>query len=261
MIGALGQALSGASAPASAPAPPFDPNTIPGVVFYLQTDNAVDDGAGACSSIDSLITGAAAFAQPTPGNRPTINTTAFPGHKVLECPDTATRFLRRTSAPMFGAFNGTGAISLGAFLYPNTPTFALSEFMLARQAAAPTSNRHRVLNVTPTFGCDLGRSGSAGTAGSTTYTRGGTVANAAWQLLGFNYATNAYELFVNGVSQGITPGGTLRTLANIDEMNLGSPNGGGSNNKWLCGGWFASTQPLNAAWQATILAAYQASFA
>lgn len=265
MMGSMGAALAAAASPGQA-TPAFDPSTIPSIKYFAQTDNAIDDGAGKCASIASLVGASEVFDQPSAGNRFTLNTSIISGHTVLRTTNTdfpgttyTGQLQRLASGSLFGQFSAVSSC-IGLYIrFEHTNGLSNTPYNI-RENAAPTSNRIRVSTLVPNTGGQATYVRTqAGTGTTYTLTPSPALPLNTWLFLAWNYnaSTGAVRFYIDAVLK-LTVAGTARSPVNLDSLTVGQL--GGTNAIAAIGGFFGCTQELEAADQLAVFDGYRSMF-
>lgn len=228
----------------------FDPSAIPGVRMFIQSDNAVDDGTGRCSSIASLVGAGESLIQATANNRYAINTTSIPGHITLASRDTGggtyQGSLSLIDAALFGAFNGAVSCYFGLYVrLVSGASPSISNFIYLRDSAASTANRARVTVLSETA-ASYGRT-AAGTA--TAWNIPTTNPVDTWFYASWNYnALTGDVRYYRNTTLIATVAGTPRSAVGMNSIGI-SETGGATSHRFILGSIVLCTQELSDAEQ------------
>ncbi len=228
-------AVSSSLAVLSGPAP-FTPESVAGMQYALQTDNAVNT-SGACSSIADRVA-SLPFAQATVGNRLLIDTATLPGHTVLAGVAGSTRNVFYTDPVIMANFDAE-IYSFGVFcLVPGgNPTATLINM---RNSATTADGLMRLTPSSTSF--ILQTDGQSGSQSGPTIAW--TDTQPAWAHYSFTRdAGGTVSAYVNGVLAGT---GSVAAKAPLFEIAY-CPASTSNTVEVIYGGWWGASDDLAAA--------------
>lgn len=158
-------------------------------------------------------------------NAYSLNTSIFPGKRVLATGSTLLRYMLRNNTDAAGLVNGLTPITVFTYFNPVTFPGGTIAYLQTRDQPGGTtpSSAMYARYVTAAGSKDLNRRTSAGN--STTYPTTFSLTTNAWQSMCLAYDGNTgIEWYVNGVSQGTATASPTRSLSSQQTILWGSLN-------------------------------------
>lgn len=178
--------------------------------FYVDSRDAIDDGAGKVLSLTDRINGWS-FAADSSGNRPKIDT-ALTGTQFILVDAINMNLIATSLTTAFG-----GANTPASFVMRMRRTFA--QYSYGLEVGNVATGDKWMLGMASTTGVRVYRAGSIVAVGNGTYDKSTTLSTNTWYTIGFSYTPSSITFYRNGVSIGSSTSGNV-TMDTIDQVTL-----------------------------------------